>query len=342
MDLKRATIELFHTQKFKPSEIIDKLKGLEIKDSQVYDVCRRLNQGRLADNRHLSGPRRTVRTPAIVKRVRERFRRKPVRSANRMAKELRISKRTMRRIISEDLGLKPYKKRGAHGLTNDQKKKRRDRCPQLLATHGTTDLEHLVFSDEKLFSVEEKFNRQNTRVYALTVEDIPEDIRTVQRFQSEDKVMIWGAISKKAKFPLFFVDRGIKIDQKFYKENILESHLKVHARSIYSNRRYTFQQDSAPAHKAKTTQTWCMANLPDFIPASLWPPSSPDLNPLDYSIWGILEARVNAKRHCSVESLKRTLLREWDRLPMETVRAAIDSWPDRLRAAIKEKGGRFE
>ena len=342
MDLEKSTIEFFHSKNFSPLDIIDKLKGLNVSDSKVYRVCRRLNEGRLSDNRHLSGRRRTVRTPAMIKRVRERMRRNPQRSVNKMASQLGISQRSAFRIVSEDLGLKAYKKRKQHGLTLDQKAKRLDRSEILLREHGRTDLEHLVFSDEKLFGVEESFNPQNTRIYSLAIEDIPEHKRTVQRFQKESKVMVWAAISKKGKFPLFFVEKGVKINAKYYKEQVLEPFLKVHGDRIYSGQEWTFQQDSAPAHKAKITQDWCRDNLSDFIPWTLWPPSSPDLNPLDYSIWGILEAKVNAKRHTSIESLKATLLREWDQLPMENVSAAIDAWPKRLRAVKSHKGNRFE
>ena len=74
----------------------------------------------------------------------------------------------------------------------------------------------------------------------------------------------------------------------------------------------------------------------------MWPPSSPDLNPLDYCIWGILEGRVNAKRHLSLESLKATLIREWEAFPMEVVRESIDAWRRRLKSAIAKIGGRFE
>lgn len=342
MDLEKSTIEFFHSKNLSPSDIIEKLKGLDVNDNKVYRVCRRLNEGRLSDNRHLSGRRRTVRTAAMIKRVRERIRRNPQRSVNEIASQLGISRWSASQIVKEDQGLKAYKKRKQHGLTNDQKEKRYKRSKTLLEQHGGTDLEHLVFSDEKLFGVEESFNSQNTRIYSLAIEDIPEHMRTVQRFQNTGKVMVWGAISKKGKFPLFFVEKGVKINAKYYKEQVLESFLKVHGDTMYSNQPWTFQQDSAPAHKAKVTQDWCEDNLPDFIPWTLWPPSSPDLNPLDYSIWGILEARVNAKRHNSIESLKATLLREWDRLSMENVRAAIDIWPKRLRAARKNRGGRFE
>ncbi|CAF4636573.1 unnamed protein product, partial [Rotaria magnacalcarata] len=49
-----------------------------------------------------------------------------------------------------------------------------------------------------------------------------------------------------------------------------------------------------PAHKAKSTQQWLVDNCPDFIRSEERPASSPDLNPLDYSIWETLETIVNA------------------------------------------------
>ena len=31
---------------------------------------------------------------------------------------------------------------------------------------------------------------------------------------------------------------------------------------------------------------------PEFIPPQLWPPNSPDLNPVDYTVWGLLREKV--------------------------------------------------
>ena len=58
-------------------------------------------------------------------------------------------------------------------------------------------------------------------------------------------------------------------------------------------RPYVFQQDSAPAHTARSTQA-CMYNnfLAHWSP-DLWPSYSPDFNPLDYIFWGVLENSVN-------------------------------------------------
>jgi len=50
---------------------------------------------------------------------------------------------------------------------------------------------------------------------------------------------------------------------------------------------FTFQQDSAPAHRAKEMVDLLKRETPDFIPLLLWPSNSPDLNPVDYKIPGM-------------------------------------------------------
>ena len=167
-----------------------------------------------------------------------------------------------------------------------------------------------MFSDEKLFVIEEHLNAQNDRVYAAAFEAISERVRTVQRFQKSGSVIVWGAVSSRGKFLLVFVESGIKINASYSREAILEGCLKAEAQRVFGQGQWTFQQDSATGHKAKIVQDWSHVQIPDFISSSESSPSSPDLNPLDFSIWGILEARVNAVQHCSVDSLKKHLSAE--------------------------------
>ena len=82
--------------------------------------------------------------------------------------------------------------------------------------------------------------------------------------------------------------------------------------------------------------------LPSFIKKNEWPASSPDLNPLDYSIWSVLESRANAEAHNSVESLKRAITEAFKSLDQEMINRAIDNWPRRLNAVIAANGGHFE
>jgi len=43
----------------------------------------------------------------------------------------------------------------------------------------------------------------------------------------------------------------------------------------------------------------------------MWPSNSPDLNPVDYSIWDILQERVYRSQMHDVKELKERLLSEW-------------------------------
>jgi len=56
-----------------------------------------------------------------------------------------------------------------------------------------------------------------------------------------------------------------------------------------------FQQDSAPAHRARDTIALLPRETQDFISPDQWPPNSPDMNPVDYKIWAVMQQRVYEK-----------------------------------------------
>ena len=65
------------------------------------------------------------------------------------------------------------------------------------------------------------------------------------------------------------------------------------------------------AHRAHDTLRLLEQATPVFIPPDLWPPNSPDLNPVDYKIWGIMQQRVYQSRVNNVDELKQRLLDVW-------------------------------
>ena len=81
---------------------------------------------------------------------------------------------------------------------------------------------------------------------------------------------------------------------------------------------------------------------PEFISPLLWPPNSPDLNPVDYKIWGVLQERVYRTRIRDVAHLKERLVQEWAKFDHCIIDRAIKQWRPRLRACIRAEGGHFE
>src|SRR5690348_3285259 len=116
--------------------------------------------GSIAD-RPRTGRPRTARTPERIKAVRARIRRNPRRSQRRLASHMGVSRRSIQRILKEDLGLTPYKRRKVHGLSTQQRRTRLERSKALLQRYDEFDVQRIVFSDEKLFVIEEHLNAQN-------------------------------------------------------------------------------------------------------------------------------------------------------------------------------------
>jgi len=94
---------------------------------------------------------------------------------------------------------------------------------------------------------------------------------------------------------LIFIEPGVKINGDYYRNVLCRQHLLPAIRSI-SGEFFTFQQDSAPAHRARETVEVLSRETPDFISPLQWPPNSPDLNLVDYAIWGQLQQRVYRTR----------------------------------------------
>jgi len=73
-----------------------------------------------------------------------------------------------------------------------------------------------------------------------------------------------------------------------YQKGVLQGAVKPLNTTVFNGQKWVFQQESAPAHKAKTTPEWLWQNVLAFISTEDWPSGSPDLNPLDYKLWALL------------------------------------------------------
>ena len=231
------------------------------------------------------------------------------------------------RVCRKDLGTYPYKLQKCQILSEATKRKRVQTAKGLLKRHKDSMLKNLVFSDEKIFTVEAAFNHQNDRVLSKSLLAISEGMKKVCRSQKSASLMVWAAISSEGRSPLIFIDGDVKINKELYIREILAGALIPWTNSLYPDGDWTFQQDGATSHTANMTQQWCKDHCPRFLTKQKWPPSSPDLNVFDFCVWSVLERKACATPATSVKVLKKRLVRKWAEIDQKIFHVAVDDFP---------------
>ena len=64
----------------------------------------------------------------------------------------------------------------------------------------------------------------------------------------------------------------------------------------------------------------------ESVPADYWPPSSPDLNSLDYGIWSELKRKVYSVKINDKEQMQRRIREFWKEIPQELINKIIDQF----------------
>jgi hypothetical protein len=106
---------------------------------------------------------------------------------------------------------------------------------------------------------------------------------------------------------------------------------------------WTLQQDGAPSHTARNTINFLRRENVNFIEPDMWPPNSPDLNPVDYAIWGALQEKVYLRqKFTTVEQLKLAIIEEWRNLGQRFIDRSINEWRRRLEKVVEKQGGHIE
>ena len=76
-------------------------------------------------------------------------------------------------------------------------------------------------------------------------------------------------------------------------------------------RRFIFQQDNDPKHKAKTMKEWLWDKSLNVLE---WPSQSPDLNPIEHLLRDLTIA-VQQRSPSNLTELERICRGEWEKLP---------------------------
>lgn len=344
-EIKKAELRpafVYLSQRGKSSREIAKFFGVD-KDT-VNRAINRFNETGSNKNKPGSGRPRTATDASHQQAVANEIASNPstkFNSARKLARRLSLKRSSVQRILKRDLKLFPYKMKKRQLLKPEHIKKRLQMCKAFRVRFSNNRHRQVVWTDEKIFTIEQAHNQQNDRIYA--VEPPEDDARAVSHQQHPKQVMVFAGICHNGKLPLVFIDPEYSYDQVYYRQAVLREVVKPWAEEQFGeDEEWTFQQDGATCHTAKKTQEWFERNGIDFIKKNEWPPCSPDLNPMDYSVWSILEQRACREAHQTLESLKAALQREWDNLDLLMINRIVDNFPKRVKACIRAKGKHFE
>ena len=154
----------------------------------------------------------------------------------------------------------------------------------MLRRFKVRDTKRVFFTDEKNY-LNPPVSNQNNRVWSRGKKaDVKPSRLLVQREKFAKHVMVSAGVCFGGKGRLHFVEEKAKVDAQYYLGRLLPQLIEDCNQLMPAG--FIFQQDGAPAHTARVTQEWLHANCPEIIEKDQWPPNSPDLNPLDYHVWG--------------------------------------------------------
>ena len=223
-----------------------------------------------------------------------------------------------------------FKKIKGQRIDTRTKEKRIERCPNLLRVFTKQVLETAFFSDEKIFNVTQLLNVQNDRTYAPSAykkSKIENKRLYVERSGFPMSLMVSVAVTKVGKLFIFFVEPGAKVNGAYYREKLLASMIPEMNR-LNGYQPYVFMQDGARSHSANETVRFLnQQRYLALLQPNMWPPNSPDLNPVDYCVWSALERNVyRGKRFENTIELKEAILQQWEALPQAVINNAIDGF----------------
>lgn len=300
--------------------------------------------GSFETKNYLKGAHQTTRTPETEEAVLNLVEQNPNISTRKIGNILNITHVLVWRILQSYL-LYPYHIQRVQALLPRDFPLRINFCQwfiQMVTENPQFDAK-ILFTDEANFSRNAIQNFHNNHFWA---EENPHAI-TESHHQEQFSVNVWaGIIGDYLIGPYFLPARLNGINYRQFLEHTLPNLLDDVP--IFTRHRMWFMHDGAPAHFSLLAREFLNQHYSNrWIGrrgTQSWPPRSPDLNSLDFFLWGHLKTLVYSIPINTEEELRNRIIVCFDNIRntpgiFQRVR---DSMRRRAEACILAGGGHFQ
>lgn len=313
------------------TEFTERNFGRKISRSTCQRILRKYERTGTVSDLPRSGrpPALNVRQQRLVRREMLKDRRKTLRQMSSELKNLGFSasRMTIRRVLSKyRLGRRVAVRRPL--LTKRMRQSRLNWAEQ----HKNWSVDKwkgVVFTDEKIFRV-------GNNAHGVFVTRSPTEKYEPQCIQRTVKhglqVHVWGIIGWNGVGSLKLVKGNLTAEA--YRRTVINDIGRTGRAVANRNRRFVFQQDSAPAHTAASTRQFLKRRKIEILP---WCGNSPDLNPIE-NVWSQV-ARTADYSATTADELFANVRRAWLNTPLSYIRRLYHSMPRRVAEVIKRRGG---
>lgn len=267
-------------------------------------------------------------------------------SVRALAQNVNISRTSVHRILHKHK-YHPYRFQLVHELNEDDSDRRLQFCEDMSQKLIDTPdlLQNICFSDECAFFLNGAVNRHNCRLWS---DSNPHEFREVHT-QRPEKINIWIGIYGNHILGPFLLPPNLNGE---YYLDFLRNTVEPLITTLLENddmldeELLHFQQDGAPPHYAAPVRAFLNEHFPGQWLGRRgpieWPARSPDLNPLDFFLWGHLKNVCFATAPKTVEELFQRIENECKRISPEMFENVREGFESRLYHCMQANGDQFE
>lgn len=311
--------------------------------SVILEAAERLYEtGSVLPKKKDAGRQRYARNVRNVETVLRAVEQEPETSIRDIARQHDLSYSTIRRILKEEKLHAYHYSRVQHLREGDYPRRKRF-CEDFLrrVDEDPEFPSYVIFSDESLFTREGVLNSHNMHVW----NDENPRVTRLRNFQVRWKLNVWaGIMGTKILGPVILPEilNGASYVQ-FLTENLPDFLENV---PLFNRNKIIFQQDGAGPHNARIVTNFLNQQFPGrwmgrYGPIC-WPARSPDLNPLDFFLWGYCKEKIYRQLPEDIEELNDKLHYAIWSIENEVMERMQANLLRRMRACITMDGGHFE